>query len=1209
MKQLTILMGMVLLCLYSSGQNPAWTLPEKYIQYISNSSFGVPGLPSPATLCNDGVTPNQPNFVYDGYDGQLADYSSNMMLDAQGDVEFFIVDGVIYDGEGNYIATMDLGGGAPVTGASETVIVPDPANCDRYYIISVKVNQSIYEKLPYVFLLDMSLPNEYACTDCNHFGALVLQSCPNSTFQNYALPVSCVEPATIPNDPSPGKVSNCFIAASDLQPGNFNWVFISNPQGIFRFKIDANGFNYDNHFIPFGITAFNNSRVRSEMELVELPGGGFRIASPYEPGPGTQNNVWEYLFVADLDANGNFINGTDLRFPMYYYNPQGINQSAALKGIEFSENGDRIYVTHSTNILQPDQMEYYDFGTQPVQLNPFNIPIAIDAQYSGLELTSNDKLILANQNGLYQLPNATTAQPTDMTQMWAFNYAPTWEGLNGSSFHKMYMLPDQIDGMDYSAHHYANTTCCINSSVFEADVYTASSGTWAPNTTQNGGANPLQPNVSADIYIKQELRIPAGVSVTINDMNLHFAPGAHLVIENGTNGQQGGRLTLNNTLLTVDARCDEESLWLGVEVWGNTSLTQGSLGNSTQGRLFFQYGSKIEHAQIGILVGRRNVIESGPSGCPPTLDIQPYSFDFSRGGGIVRTSEVSMFSNQRGVYFLPYLASSGSSNLSAFSRTDFYWDGPLKGNVSPFVHAYLRQVKGIYFRGCNFRNATPSAFNYPQLGDGIFSYASQFYVQPQCSVLVPKCVTCPGEVPSTFENLRFGVRTFNPGNFTFIVKRSEFDNCQYGIYVQHTEQGQITNNAFRVRQATYQTAAIALYRSPTFTVEENRIMGIGSSAGTKSYGILVNNSGTADNDIYLNEFTDLHIGGQAELDNAVEINSNNEPGGTFEMSGLNWTCNNFQSGIERADLTVVNGRIDYFQGHAIGHNSMAEAVEGSARNRFSLHGEPLADEHDILVSGTPIQPLQYAGLNAAHYFVDSYSANWVLPVLSSYSGVPATPVSGMCPTRCQGDDEVNHDLRAALKLEIADLETQLEDPRLTGADRDHVDARLRMAQERLNLLEKQMVTNALLAFESLSDLESELNELGAAAIYASLEQAFAEDLTLGSDEPEMDEPVDFLEIQGGAPRKTVHPQAAADLDFAAYPNPSTGQMEISFRNDLVEEVEVTVIDLTGKVVFQQKMMTSSSQQLNLEHLDAGLYHLILRQEGNYRGSQKVEIMH
>lgn len=1198
-------MGMVMFCLFGSAQNPAWTLPGNYIHYLSGSSFAVPGLPSPALNCYNNA-PNQPGSAWDGYDGQLAEYSSNMMLDRDGKVKFFIVDGIVYDGEGNYINEL-YADQLLATGASETVIVPDPANCDRYYIITVRLDPGQFDKLPYVFLLDMSLPNETVCSDCDHFGALVLQSCPNSSMQRYDLPVSCVESSTIPPDPSPGKVSNCFIAASDLQQGSFRWVFISNPNGIFRFRIDANGFNYDNHFIPFGVTGYNQYRVRAEMELVDLPDGGFRIAVPYESDPFfLGNNVWEYLFVVDLDAGGNAIPSTEKRFPMYIYNPGGMNRSAAIKGIEFSQNGDRIYVTHSTAPQNPDQMEYYDFSNPVVALVPFSIPSSIDVQFSMLELTSNDKLILANQNGLYQLPNATSATPAMLTQMWAFNYAPTWEGSPGYDFHKMYMLPDQIDGMDYSAYFVANLACCINSSVFEADRYCAASGTWQP------GSNPLVSGSSSNIYIKEELRIPADANVTINNMTLHFAPGARLVIENGTGGQQGGILTLNNTKLTVDERCSNEELWLGVEVWGNTADLQGSLGNSSQGRLFLQNASLIEHAWIGVLVGKRIATEISQGDCPPLITVQPFSFDQARDGGIVRSTGSSFFGNQRGVWFQPYLASNGANNLSQFSTTDFSWDGPLRGAYSLQNHAYLNQVKGIFFKGCSFRNVTPSAFTYTQLGTGIYSFKAQFYVQPYCPVLVPQCTVCPNEVRSSFENLRFGVRTYNTGSLTFNVNRSDFDNCEYGIYAYQTRDSRIANNTFAVRQESYQTAGIAMYRTPTFTIEENDILGIGNPANTNSFGIVINNSGTADNDIYLNRISNLHIGGQSELENAVEITSTNQPGGSFNMSGLNWTCNDFDSGIELADLTVVNGRIDYFQGHAIGHSSLTEATLGSARNKFSLHGEAPSLEHDIMVAGSAIQELQYVGLNTPYYWADSYTSNWVLPLFSSFNGTLAEATGNMCPSRCEGDKEIKQQMRTSMQSEIENLESQLSGAsRLTQEEIDGLESRLRQVKEQLNILENGMVADALLDYESLADLESNLNGLGEADLFEALEQTFAADMSRAEAPVAIEEPVEFLPIEPGNQPEKMAGLSRNAFEFRAYPNPvGPGQTEvqISWTPSDFEQVEVRLMDMMGRTVFSKTMYTNTTGTLDLKGLGAGVYNLLIHHDGQLLGSSKVDIL-
>ncbi len=148
-----------------------------------------------------------------------------------------------------------------------------------------------------------------------------------------------------------------------------------------------------------------------------------------------------------------------------------------------------------------------------------------------------------------------------------------------------------------------------------------------------------------------------------------------------------------------------------------------------------------------------------------------------------------------------------------------------------------------------------------------------------------------------------------------------------------------------------------------------------------------------------------------------------------------------------------------------------------------------------------------------------------------------------------------------------------------------------------------------MAYESLSDLEVELTDLGAADVFSSLEQTFATDLSRGSDEPIMDDPIDFLPIEpAGESRKTITRHVAAELEFEVFPNPSTGRFEISFDEAFQGEVEAILIDLTGKTVHTQKLNGGSNTVLDLNQLQPGLYNLILRQGASLMGSHKVEIM-
>ena len=138
--------------------------------------------------------------------------------------------------------------------------MPDPANCSRYYIVSTVINNGFSEKIPYLFLLDMSLLNDlYLNSPCELFGALVpLQY----TTGNPAQPLNYIGIDAISQNNfvmpslSPGKRSGSFMAASKKHADGSYKVFISNGGGIYTFTVNQLGFNFT-HFFNFPTAGFN----------------------------------------------------------------------------------------------------------------------------------------------------------------------------------------------------------------------------------------------------------------------------------------------------------------------------------------------------------------------------------------------------------------------------------------------------------------------------------------------------------------------------------------------------------------------------------------------------------------------------------------------------------------------------------------------------------------------------------------------------------------------------------------------------------------------------------------------------------------------------------------------------------------------------------------------------------------------------------------
>lgn len=105
---------------YAQTQNDFWSLPPN--RFIN--SIGIYG-PLP-----QGPIPGQ------DYKGEQAQHVHNAMQDANGNLLFFVVDGKVFDKDGYLIDEMYNNSFGYIPGGQEICLVPDPGNCQRYYIFS-----------------------------------------------------------------------------------------------------------------------------------------------------------------------------------------------------------------------------------------------------------------------------------------------------------------------------------------------------------------------------------------------------------------------------------------------------------------------------------------------------------------------------------------------------------------------------------------------------------------------------------------------------------------------------------------------------------------------------------------------------------------------------------------------------------------------------------------------------------------------------------------------------------------------------------------------------------------------------------------------------------------------------------------------------------------------------------------------------------------
>jgi hypothetical protein len=926
------------------------------------------------------------------YQGQTPTNASNLISNQNNGILFSIIDQHIYNKEGYCLGALNTSSDAfstvedfQIKGASEILIVPNPANCQQYYIVSVKVDIGVNQKTPYVFLLDMSIPNinamSYNTSECI-LGQLVPIGNMSGNYQNIGMPIVSlvnnensgkpIPPFNNPNDPTPNnKTSNVFLGATPKNAQNTHYVFISNNSYIYRFKITNNGFEFDNDVIPFllnGNTDYNPYNVRSELEVVNLSNGNMRIACPYYKtiSQGV-NQVWEWLFIAELNSLGNLIPNTSYHIPFYKNpNPQSI-EDVALKGIEFSGNGDYLYISHSTNVLQPNQLEFFDFNSPNVNLSPINIG-NLDCKFSVLEKGIDNSIYFSGLNGLHKLTNSNNPNSSILTinsTPGFYNYENNGTTLPFSDLFKLYSLPDQIDGFDYYNNLNNYLGCCLDNINFNSNsiVNVTSNATWG--NTLNGGSNPF--STGNTIKIKKSIYIKPGVTLTIQNLNLEFAPDARIVVENGNSNIHGGKLILDGANLTAVQTCGLNSNWLGCEVWGNKTLNQVNASTSNQGVLIMKNNAKIKHAEIAILVGKRQ-FSTSINQCSINEFIFSNNFIENQSGGIITLMNAQFENNVFGIQFEKYLSPNGVNNLSTITASKFEWNDQFYSNTLE-THIKLKGIKGLKIQASTFENNATNQ-NLIHTGIGIESENSNFNVISKCNSLLPVGVNCTSYIPCKFIGLKFGINTFSTNNFNFSVNRADFKDNRCGVFAVGTKYYQITESKFTIPEISNSgTNGIYNLGGSGFKIEENEFYEEDGSSIGSSYGVIINNSGTSHNEIYNNFYQNLNIGGYSLFKNGTTLN--NGP-----QSGLQWICNRFRSEIVDFDLGVYGtdvspGIIDYNQGYFNG-STLNNSVLAAARNTFSLFNEINPSEHDISLNQYS-QQLNYVYLNNPSQTPDNYS--------------------------------------------------------------------------------------------------------------------------------------------------------------------------------------------------------------------------------------------
>jgi hypothetical protein len=519
-------------------------------------------------------------------------------------------------------------------------------------------------------------------------------------------------------------------------------------------------------------------------------------------------------------------------------------------------------------------------------------------------------------------------------------------GYLGGDNHYLLSLPDQIDHQNYSAPFNANVACCMAYNPYDKFTYnagtavstwtsTATTQVWKPNTTTTTPNNPiaLSTNLTSTVTIGEELRIPAGYTVTIQNMTIKFSPQATFVVEGykTSPAKDPGRLILKKCTLDVDTRC-QSRMWPGVRVWGDNTITRSY---TADGYIYIDSMSVITNAWVGVELGYNSFDATYDASTVPAP-----TNTATAGGGLILATNSSFINNQRDIYFSDCPSIGGvSSVFTCTFTTNAYLVG---GSGTPPLHHIQfnnYKQKALIYGNVFSCSTSLTATGYVYGCNGIYSLNSNYEVDQTA-----------GNVKNSFSNFNFGIYAYDNGGNTATITadHSNFTNNLVGVNLSYVNNAEIENNAFKLYNKNSflnpgKSSGLFLDNCTGYYVQDNTFEQ--NNAGfTATYGIVASNSGAHANGIFRNTFTNLFRGIQPQY-----INYYNPGGGVKNGVGLLLLCNIFTDNtLTNADIYVpayngtnvgascptctISAGIQYAQGAA---GAATGANRPTADNQFS----------------------------------------------------------------------------------------------------------------------------------------------------------------------------------------------------------------------------------------------------------------------------------
>jgi hypothetical protein len=978
---------------FTDPNNPLFVgFPSHYFENIFNPTF--PGDPhSEEDLANS----SEP--MDEKYLGQHPMYAQTVVHDADGEIVFFIIDNNIYNRDGEafkeieYLDPAYLFDGmiedhSCVFGNTDYV-----SNTRTFHIDGETINRALTHE--YAITLHSEIVVFPISGVCNKYGLVFSffdSDAPINSSEFFFRTIEIIDK----NHVEMGLVyslaktynmsyfnacnnfANRSIGISKVRTDGTYALFVNLHNTLYAFQIDNNGdLTYINSYwsgetptVAEQVFASTNHELEI-CELTDVSGNpiSYTIAVPYNWIPDI-NSSWANVYIYNVDYTTFGLNSWQrINMPKTFTGDD--KDKEEIKGLEFSPSGTKLYITY----YGQSHIHYFDGGLVPLCYAPEYQFSSIESDNDGniyilgvdevLNTIMVSKLVnsdVPNMNNWY--PNVFSGTINHL--FFSSEYDSFYTGTNifPDNSKKLIMM-DKIDGQNHVAfliNFWGD--CCDPYNIF--DWPTTDQFNQNPVWVWEPANNPFG-NTNKEVIFNDDVVLPAGKQLTIKNMKLRFEEDKNFVIE------QGAKLIIDESIFTN--ACN--GMWQGIEVWGTTSASQLTPG--AQGRVELKNGAVIENALDGI----RN--------WNPDED--------DTNGGIIICEDAVFKNNRRAVEFMQYhnmVNGVRFNDLSHFKNTTFVVDDDYIGPDEFYAHVSMWDVQGISFTECHFaNNMTNPQFNNMLNNNGIHSIDAGYTVTGWCDVVPPQGEPCPEQYyhPSTFSGFGHAIRATSGSTTSQLlnIHRSNFSDNNYSVYVSGVQNFQCNRNNFTIGNSAglVSQSDFAIYstNSTGYQIEENNIISSDSPA-RDTWGILIDNSGPDNNQVYKNYFTDINY--------ALVSTRMNRNQTISKYSGLQFLCNENDNSAQNIHDIYITGKslshgISPYQGsHAqsTGNTfsvSPANTTNGHIRNmtsHFSYYYTGAAN------SSNPFYP-EYISGSLSRQYISSQLANPCLSNIIS-DGQPLT---------------------------------------------------------------------------------------------------------------------------------------------------------------------------------------------------------------------------